>query len=116
MPWATAALDVMSDAIAGVIDSVGIHNGDPGAAGTANEVSGGGYSRQTPSWNAAGGDGEADLSATVSFSGPASQAVTHASFWDGATFMGAFALTGDLAFNAAGELNLTDATLPLTNP
>lgn len=115
MPWETGALDVMSDAMAADINAISIHTADPAGTG-ANEVTGGGYARQVPSWNAAGGDGTADLTTTLAFSGPASQAVTHYGCWAGATFRGGFPLTGDLAFNASGELNVTEITIPLTNP
>lgn len=115
MPWEVGALDVMSDAMANDLDAISVHNGDPGGTG-ANEITGGGYVRQVPAWTAAGGDGTADLTTTLAFSGPASQAVTHFGCWSGATFRGGFALSGDLAFNASGELNLTEITIPVSNP
>ena len=101
-------LNAMADAADLV--TVGLHSDDPGADGTANEVSGGGYARQSATFGAASG-GVRTLSEDVEFSGPASGAVTWFSVWStGGTFLGASTLTGDQALNASGEYTLTTGT------
>ena len=91
------------------IDTLSLHLGDPGAAGTANEVTGGGYVRKNGVFAAAANAARA-LSADVDFSTPASQAVTYLGFWAGSTFRGSKAVTGDLAANASGQYRVTSAT------
>lgn len=99
MPLTVATRNAMLDAI--TFNTVSLHNGDPGATG-ANEIAGGGYARQAAVFDAAA-NGERLLNADVQFAGSAAQAVTHFGVWQGATFRGGAALTGDAAFNAAGE-------------
>lgn len=103
--FATATKNTMLDAITPNLMS--LHNGDPGGAGTANEITGGGYTRQACTFDAASG-GERALNADVDFTATAAQAVTHAGFWNssGPTFLGSIPLAGDLAFNAGGELSV----------
>lgn len=80
---------------------VSLHTGDPGAAGTANEVGGGvGYARRPATFTAAAA-GAATNTATITF-GPASGAgfgtVTFAAVWDTGTgqYLGKSALTAQL--------------------
>jgi hypothetical protein len=103
--FSEAAKNQMLDAL--TVDRVSLHNGDPGAAGTSNEITGGGYARQACSLNAASG-GERALASDVAFTATALQAVTHVGFWlnSGTVFKGRAALAGDLAFNAGGQLTL----------
>jgi len=56
-------------------DAISLHNGDPTAAGTANEISGGGYTRLTPVYAAVDAD-TIDIT-PLDFSGTPNQAVTH---------------------------------------
>lgn len=59
-----------------------------------------------------------DLSATLSFTGTASAAVSHLLVYDAqtlGTLRFAVALSGDLAFNAAGDLNLTSAAVTVAD-
>lgn len=72
--------------------------------------------RFSPTYGAAAG-GVADITATLSFTGPASGSATHLGVWDSetvGTFRFAVALSGDQAFNAAGELDLTSAAITVT--
>lgn len=74
-----------------------IHNGDTSADQVSNE-------RIQPTYDPAAGS-VAALASTLAFTGTGSQAVTHLGVWDAVTagtFRFAVALTGDLAFNAAG--------------
>lgn len=90
--------------------SLSLHDGAPGAAGTDNEITGGGYARETVTFDAAA-SAERVLSAAADFTATASQAVTHVGFWaTGPTFRGSAAIVGDTAFNASGEFRLTTAT------
>ena len=98
----------MLDALPGSLN-ISLHDGAPGASGTDNEISGGGYSRQSGTFSAASG-GERLLSSAVDFDGEANQNVTHAGFWDGSTFKGSSPLAGDTQFNSEGELRVTTAT------
>lgn len=114
--FSDAAKNLMLQALIDVADAVSLHDGDPGAAGANNEVTGGGYTRATIAevdWTGPS-SGAADLTAPESFSGPSEQAVTHFGLWDGATFLGAEVVTGDGAFNAAGEYTL-DVTVQITD-
>lgn len=56
-----------------------LHSADPGAAG-ANEVSGAGYTRQTPTYAAASG-GSAAMSSPTSFTNMPAVTVTHVGVW-----------------------------------
>jgi hypothetical protein len=73
--------------------------------------------RLAPVYGAASGSA-ADI-ATLSFTSPAgSETVSHLGVWTdatGGTFRFAVALAGDLAFNAAGELDLTSAALTVAD-
>jgi hypothetical protein len=111
MALQTPALNAASDGVAGVADQMSLHTADPTSVGD-NEVSGGGYSRQSVTWDPATG-AVATADGTVSFSGPSEQAITHVGLWDssGPTWLGGEVPTGDLAFNAAGELDVTTATI-----
>jgi hypothetical protein len=108
-----ATLNLLGVELDSLIDAMSLHNGDPGTTG-ANEISGGGYTRETPTYSV-DGDGDLTLDATVAFVGTASQAVTHAGLWGGGTFRGGFALAGDAAFSTGGEYNVTAGTLTGTS-
>jgi hypothetical protein len=116
MTLQTAALNGAADGVAGLAALMSLHNGDPGATG-ANEIAGGGYARQAVTWDPATG-GIAAVDAVVSFAGTALQAITHVGLWTaaGAAWLGSDVPTGDLAFNAAGALDVTVATITATNP
>ena len=111
MPWTANAKEGMLGQVRGRIVQISLHNGAPGATGI-NEITGGGYVRAavtTADFTAASGSSFA-LVANEPFVGTASQAVTAAGIWDGATFLGSGTITGDLAFNAEGDYLLTTAT------
>lgn len=113
MPLLSTLKEVMLEAAVGAngITEVSLHDGDPSTTG-ANEISGGGYSRISVTdadWSAASGD-SITLSAQLQFTGASGQAVTHAGVYVGSTFAGSGELSGDLAFNAAGEYALATST------
>jgi hypothetical protein len=96
-----AELNAEADWKAGRHVEMSIHDGAPGAAGTDNEASGGGYARVTVAWEAAGDDGPLGAGvqpgsvgrawAAPMFSLPAGD-WTHYAYWDGLTLRE----TGDL--------------------
>lgn len=72
--------------------------------------------RLAPTYNAASVSSAA-LGATLSFTGTGSQAVSHLAVYaavTGGTALFEVALSGDLAFNAAGALNLTAAPVTVS--
>lgn len=96
------------------VTALSLHTADPTTVGD-NEVSGGGYARITVSdtdFDAPGATtgGEVELNNDKQFAGPASQSVSHFGCWNSTTFLGGGALSGDLAFNAAGEYVLKTGT------
>lgn len=113
MPLTNATLNLLGVELDSLIDQMSLHNGDPGSTG-ANEIAGGGYARQVPSFSV-DADGDLTLDATVSFTGTASQAVTHVGVWGGGTFRAGFALAGDAAFSTGGEYNVTAGTITGTS-
>lgn len=113
--FSTAGKNAMLDGISP--DELQLHDGDPGASGTANRV--GGANGEESANFAAASNGERALSANVDFTGlSANQTVTWFSVWEGATFLGKGQITsGDTSANAAGEFSLTTATkLVLQDP
>ena len=120
MPYATAAKNLMLDALRGVnpttpITHASLHNGDPGATG-ANELAGGAppYARQPINFGAAV-NGSIDSSNVPAFDVPAGATVTHVGFWSadvGGTFLGADPVPNE-NFTGQGSYTLTDADLDL---
>jgi len=114
--FSTDAKNSMLDSL--TVNEVQLHNGDPGASGTANRV--GGVNGEEPVTMAAASDGTRNPTADVEFTGlDADQPVTWVSWWDSGTttFQGKGEVTGDTAANAAGEWTLTTASsLNLDDP
>ena len=120
MPGFTeAARNTMLAAITGkaspsnTITHISLHTASPGSNG-ANEVTGGdpAYSRAEVTeadWDAAA-SGEIALAEDIAFDGPANGDATHMGVWDGSTFLGGGAITGDTTFNAEGDFVLQAAT------
>src|SRR5690606_32151263 len=103
MGWTTAYKNSLLDGDPLEPNLLSLHDGDPGASGTSNEVTGGSYAREAATF-AAATSAERALSGDVAFSGPALQSVTHVGIWNstGPTFLGSFERSsGDTAFNAA---------------
>lgn len=112
--FATAAKNTMLDSL--TVDRVSLHTGDPGTAGTANEVTGGtpAYARETCVMDAAA-SGERLLNADVTFDVPAST-ITYVGFWDynsgTMVFHGSDPVTSE-TFSAQGEYVLEATTTKL---
>lgn len=98
-----AVKNAMCEAWAAQGTTYKLHDGDPGVAGTDNELSGGGYSPQSTTWGTASGGviTGSQLVYTV-LAGD----VTHATRWNGATYLGTIDHT-DVSVSPAGEVKLT---------
>jgi len=103
MYYTDAAKNTMLNAL--TINRLSLHTGNPGAAGTDNVYSGGGYTYQAATFAAASA-GRRALSSAVVFQGTPSDVVAWVGFWNSSTFRGAAALDagGDNAFDAATGL------------
>ncbi len=110
----TAALNEAADGVAGVAAFASLHSAAAGAGG-ANETT---AARIAITWNPATG-GIATEDDTLAFTGgAASGAVAELGIWSaitGGTFYGSGPVTGDAAFNAAGEYNITAITITATD-
>lgn len=87
-------------AIPGV--KLALYTGDPGASGTANEVSGGSYARQAISHGAASA-GACAISGTAVFADMPGCTISHVGYWstDGVpVFLGGGALAASKVINA----------------
>ena len=105
--FATAAKNTMLDAL--TIDRIRLHDGDPGADGTGNQIA----DTLVAATFAAASSGERALSTDVDYTELTPlQSVTYVSFWDstGPTFHGSDAVSGDQAANASGEYTVVAAT------
>lgn len=104
-------LNIGANAMAAAATHASLHTAAPDATGSNQSAA----PRKSVPWAAASG-GDLALSGPIAFTGgAASGPVTHVGLWSaasGGTFYGAFALTGDAAFNAAGEYNVTTLNLP----
>ena len=82
------------------VDACSLHSADPGATG-ANEISGGSYTRQAPTFNAAS-TGARALNADLTFSVPAGSTVSFVGYWSGTTFIGSDQVASE-SFSADGQ-------------
>lgn len=89
--------------------TVKLHTGDPGAAGTLLELSGGGYSAQVVPFGA-GSSGSKTNSGAAVFTIGAGVTVAWVSLWDGAVFMDRIDVT-DEAYGGAGTYTLPIAAI-----
>lgn len=105
-----ALLNVGAAAMQSAAAYVSIHTALPNAAGSNESTA----ARQPITWDAAA-NGDMVATADVAFTGgAASGPATYVGFWSAATagtFYGSLPLTGDQAFNAAGEYTLTGVTV-----
>lgn len=106
-----AALNQAVDAI--TVSTMSLHSGAPTDAGTANEISGGTYARQSVSYGAAV-NGVRNLSAQPVFNIPAGTTVSHYVIWDGAVVKDVGAFSVPETFANAGTYTVTAATLTAT--
>lgn len=104
-------LNIGATAMQNAATHAALYTAEPNAAGTTNVAS---SARQAITWITAA-NGDMVVTADAAFTGgAASGACTHVGLWSAltnGTFYGYFALTGDQAFNAAGEYTLTGITV-----
>ncbi len=116
MALTTAALNAAANGVTAVAAFMSLHSAAAGSGG-ANEHSTGGYTREAVTWNPASGAVASASGTPIAFTGPAAGTVAEVGLWSassGGTFYGSDVPTGDLAFNAAGEYNVTAATITAT--
>ena len=101
------------DTIAGRIDSVSLHTADPGTTG-ANELTGGGYTRQTPAWGSAT-SAAVEVTTPISFNIAAGNEIQYVGFWEGTTWMGSGALSEPEQFNNDGQLTIQELSISATS-
>lgn len=106
--WTTTDLNAMLDSR--VIDTVKLHSGDPGAAGTSNQIA---SATGSVAFGAAS-NGVRTQSADVDIPVGAGGSVQYASFWNGATFRCSDQVTTEV-FASAGTYRLSGSTLTLAN-
>lgn len=113
--FSTDAKNEMLDAL--TCDEIQLHDGDPGAAGTANRV--GAANGIEAAVFAAASSGARALNADVDFTGMGdSTSITWISVWEsGVQFQGKAQLSGDAASNSSGEFTVTtESALELEDP
>lgn len=111
MAFLEVYLNARTDGGAADVVSLSLHDADPGTTG-ANELSGGSYTRETPTWPAASGGDSQD---TVTFDVPSGTDLStpYVGAWDGSStpvFQGGFAGTDQGTWPDGGTLDVT-ATL-----
>ena len=101
----------------GATITLSLHTGDPGETGTANEVSGGSYSRQTITFSTAASGGSISAAAAVEFAGmPAvtgASYVTHVGLWASSNHLWSGALTSQRQVQAGDTLRISTLTVTL---
>ena len=113
MAFMETYLNIALDAMTAAADSVSLHTGDPSTTG-ANELSGGGYSRQTPDWTVASG-AAVEINDPLVYSIPAGNVIEYVGLWDGTTWRGSIALEEEEPFNNDGELTIQTLTITAVN-
>jgi len=106
-------LNIGATAMQAAMTHAQIHTAAPDASGSNAATT----ARLPITWLTASG-GDMAFTADLNFTGgAASGPATYLGFWSaltGGTFYGAYALTGDQTFNAAGEYTVTAGTIPGT--
>lgn len=109
MPFSDAAMQTGANAIRNAITHAQLHSANP-TSGVGSEQG----ARFAVAMGAATADGDFALTTPVTKTGlTANVAIQYVSFWTASTagtWMGTFALTGDLTANAAGEYILNAFT------
>lgn len=104
-----AGINVAADALAAAATHATVHSADP--AGTAGSFQSS-DARQAVSLSNT--NGTITLSATEAFTGAPGAGATHVALWDdpaAGSMLGSFDLTGDQAFNAAGDYDVDGITI-----
>lgn len=123
MPFSELALNTGVQAVADDVASISLHTADPGADGTANEVTGGtpAYARQSitgANLDTVSG-GEITLATDIEFDGPDNGDCPWVGLWTaGDAWLGGFEIIGDGEFSADGKfiLKAGDTLFRAKNP
>lgn len=108
-----SALDLAANGIASNVTHLSLHTNAGGESGT-NELSGGSYQRETPSYGTPS-NGTVALTSSVQFDGPGSNAtVTHLGFWNGSTWLGSAELTASKTIGSGDTLTITAAPITVS--
>lgn len=116
MAFQARLFNIGLDAMAADIVSISLHESDPGGTG-ANEITGGTYARQTPSWGAASGATVA-IDTNNIFEIPGGSTVAYVGLWgdaDGPVWNGSIALATVEEFAGDGEYTLTQLAITAAN-
>lgn len=107
--------DVGLNAMAGEIAEISLHSVTEPSGGS-DELSGGSYSRQTPTW-APAENGSVTTDGNLVFDVPGGSTVRSVGLWAsaGATWYGSIALDQEESFGADGQLTVTAVTITLAN-
>lgn len=110
MKFTPAGKNRLLDSLTGIV--VSIHTANPTDAGTAAEVTGGTYSRQSVGFEAAV-NGNRNANALPTFDIPGGTTVSHAALWINTTCIAQGPLSAIEAYTNDGTYTLTDADLTL---
>lgn len=107
MPLYNAGREAAVDGVVERTARASLHTADPGSAGTANEVAGGGYARQnTTAATDTTDDGVRDVS-VARFTGLTNVTITHYVIWDASGApLGSGMLDAPQSFTTAGDYDL----------
>jgi hypothetical protein len=96
---------------------VSLHSGDPGAAGTSNELAGGApaYARKPITWGAANNGSKANVATFPVFDIPPGSTVAFAGLWSdiAGTYLGCIDLTTHEVYAGQGTYTLNAASITL---
>lgn len=108
MALTEATLNQAADAI--IVDTIKLHSGDPGAAGTTNEITG----TSTAIVLGAATGGVRSMAAALNISVPAGT-VSHYTLWQGTTLRASKAFGTAKTYANPGTAEITTATLSVAN-
>jgi hypothetical protein len=112
MALSNAGKDALLEGLASVAVHASLHTGDPSTNG-ANELTGGTYSREAISWDAAA-SGVLVTDGVIVFDVPAGTTISYVGYWSAATagtFYGARELDAPQTFATAGTYTIAVGNL-----
>lgn len=115
MALTNSLFNIALDAMAGNVDSISLHQSNPDPSGT-DEITGGTYARQTPSWGTASA-ASVGINANIVFDIPAGSTVAYVGMWDsaGPTWRGSVQLDNSESFSGDGTFTLTSLAITMSN-
>lgn len=115
MAFTNTLLNYGLDGMAEVVGEVSLHSANPGTSGT-DEISGGTYERQEPSFNAAT-DASVSIDSILTFEVPGGgTVVSWVGLWDAAeVFLGGIELNTEETFEGDGQFAVTSLTINASN-